>query len=99
MSRWDIKNQNEHALPKSAPMAHTVCETVFVWRGEAKGEIQRSILNGNDELLLEVAKRFAKVAKDEMAFNVESGEVQDFQNLIERIIECCDENDWFMENS
>lgn len=66
---------------------------------EAKGEIQRSILNGNDELLLEVAKRFAKVAKDEMAFNVESGEVQDFQNLIERIIECCDENDWFMENS
>ena len=66
---------------------------------EAKGEIQRSILNGNDELLLEVAKRFAKVAKDEIAFNVESGEVQDFQNLIERIIECCDENDWFMENS
>lgn len=64
---------------------------------EAKGEIQRQIVSGNEELLLEVSKRFAKVAKDEMTFDVEVGEVQDFQNLIALIVECCEENDWFRE--
>ena len=36
-----------------------------------------------------------KYAKDTMSFDVENGTVQDFQNLIEKIIECCEENDWF----
>ena len=63
--------------------------------GEIKGDLCRDILNGNEELLLEISKRFAKNAKDTSAFNVENGEVQNFQKLIEMIIECCDDNDWF----
>lgn len=62
---------------------------------EIKGNICRDILNNDEELLLEVSKRFAKHAKDTMGFDVENGEVQDFQHLIEKIIECCEENDWF----
>lgn len=63
--------------------------------GEIKGNICRDILDNDEELLLEVSKRFAKHAKDTMGFDVENGEVQDFQHLIEKIIECCEENDWF----
>ena len=63
--------------------------------GEIKGSICRDILDNDEELLLEVSKRFAKHAKDTMGFDIESGEVQDFQHLIEKIIECCEENDWF----
>ena len=63
--------------------------------GEIKGNISRDILNDDEELLLEVSKRFAKHAKDTMGFDVENSEVQDFQHLIEKIINCCEENDWF----
>ena len=55
----------------------------------------QDILNDDEKLLLEISKRFAKHAKDTMSFDVENGTVQDFQNLIEKIIECCEENDWF----
>lgn len=62
----------------------------------AQTQLCRSILNGyDDELLLEISKQYAKYAKDEIAFNVECGEVQDFQNLIWRIVNICDEHDWF----
>ena len=63
--------------------------------GEIKGSICRDVLNDDNDLLFEVSKRFAKHAKDTMGFDVENSEVQDFQNLIEKIIECCEENNWF----
>lgn len=63
--------------------------------GEIKGDISREILNYDEELLLEVSKRFAKYTKDAMRFDVETGELQDFQRLIDKIIDCCEENDWF----
>lgn len=63
--------------------------------GEVRGSICKDILDNDEELLLEVSKRFAKYTKDQIGFDVENGEVQDFQNLIEKIIECCEDNDWF----
>lgn len=63
--------------------------------GEVRGSICRDILSNDEELLLEVSKRFAKYAKDQIVFDVENGEVQEFQNLIEKIIECCEDNNWF----
>ena len=60
----------------------------------AKHPIGRS-LPYDEELLLEISKRFAKHCKDEMAFDVDNSEVQDFQNIIELIIGCCEENNWF----
>lgn len=62
----------------------------------SKNDIGRDIINNNDdELLLEVSKRFAKYAKDQMAFDTENGSTQDFQRIIEKIIGYCEENDWF----
>ena len=65
---------------------------------EIKGDISRDILNNYDgELLLEVSKRFARYARDTMGFDVDTGEVQDFQKLVDKIIGCCEENDWFQK--
>lgn len=56
---------------------------------------------GNDfnsidsDLLIEVAKRYAKYAKDECIFDVDTGETQAFQHIIDKIVECCEEHDWF----
>lgn len=63
----------------------------------AKTKLCRELISEicDDELILEVSKRFAKYAKDELAFDVENGTVQDFQRLIYKIVECCDENNWF----
>lgn len=49
----------------------------------------------DDELLLEVSKRYAKYAQDEANFNVENRATQEFQSLISKIVNCCDEHDWF----
>lgn len=60
----------------------------------AKDPIGRSLLH-DEELLREVSKRFSKYRKCESAFDVDNGNVQDFQKIIEAIIYCCEENDWF----
>lgn len=55
---------------------------------------------GNDyenELLIEVAKRYAKYCRYECDFDLEVGETQDFQNIISSIVNCCDEHNWFRE--
>ena len=62
----------------------------------SKSDIGRELINDDEiELLLEISKRFAKYAKDQMGFDVSNGDVENFQNIIEKIIECCEENDWF----
>jgi len=64
----------------------------------SKTELGRTIAhgwNGSDELIMAVAKRFAKLANDRQAPDVETGEVQEFCDIIQKIVECCEENDWF----
>lgn len=51
----------------------------------------------DEKLLLEISKRFAKYTNDTMTFDVEVGEVQDFQSIICKIVDCCEENNWFIE--
>lgn len=71
-----------------------VCMAEFI----TTSNIGKSLANIEDkELLLEISKRFAKYAKDQMSFNVENGEVQNFQNIISKIVDCCEEHDWFEE--
>lgn len=50
---------------------------------------------GDEKLLLEVSKRFAKYTRDESSFDVENADVQDFQHIISLIVNCCEENNWF----
>ena len=62
----------------------------------AHSSLGRELINFNDdELLLEVSKRYAKYAQDEMDFDTENSETQDFQSIINKIVNCCDEHDWF----
>lgn len=61
-----------------------------------KDEIGRTLLNHKDEeLLLEISKRYAKYAKDYSFFDVDNAEVQEFQSIISDIVICCEENNWF----
>lgn len=45
---------------------------------------------------MELAKRFAKYAKSDAAIDVDNGDVQAAQDLINEIIYCCEDNDWFV---
>ena len=63
--------------------------------GISKSNIRQDLINDDAELLLEVSKRFAKYENDQMSFDVQNGDVQDFQTIIEKIVICCEDNDWF----
>lgn len=59
-------------------------------------DIGMSFKNGiEEELLIEISKRFAKYTNDTMQFDADTGDVQDFQTIICKIIDCCEENNWF----
>lgn len=64
----------------------------------SRSEICKEILDkDNEELLLEISKRFAKYANDQNVFHYENQGFQDFHELINAIINCCDENNLFIE--
>lgn len=56
---------------------------------------QKLIRTNDDELLFEVSKRFAKYVKNRFSFDVETGNFQNFQEMVKKILDCCDENNWF----
>lgn len=64
----------------------------------SQSDIGRDLINDDEiELLFAISKRFAKYAKDQMDFDVENSDVQNFQNIIEKIVRCCEGNNWFIE--
>lgn len=64
----------------------------------AHSNLGKEIINfHDDDLLLEISKRYAKYAKDYSDFNVENAATQNFQSIINKIVDCCEEHDWFEE--
>lgn len=57
--------------------------------------IGKELINDNQSILLEVAKRFAKYARENMNIDLDNGEIQNVQNILNAIIDCCEENNWF----
>lgn len=57
----------------------------------------RNNFDDNAELILEVAKRFAKVVNDRMVPDTDVGSVQEFCDIIQVLVDCCEENNWFEE--
>lgn len=51
----------------------------------------------DEKLLIEISKRFAKYTNDRNVFDTDIEEVQNFQNIICQIIDCCEENNWFVK--
>ena len=47
--------------------------------------------NNNDELLFEIAQRYTKYIKNECTFDFDNAETQVCQDIIIKIIECCDD--------
>ncbi|MCT7397751.1 hypothetical protein N5B56_01450 [Eubacterium sp. LFL-14] len=72
---------------------------IFVCMSEeiAHSKIGKMLKEENSGILIEVSKRFAKYATEEMEFDTETSETQDTQNIINDIINCCEENNWFRE--
>ena len=56
-----------------------------------KSDIAKEIMNGNNDVLLEISKRFSKYAKENMNIDLDNGDVQNTQNILNVILECCDE--------
>lgn len=49
------------------------------------------------EVLVEVSKKFSKYVKEEMGFDLDNGDTQSCQDILNAIIDCCEENDWFRQ--
>lgn len=60
-----------------------------------RNPIGKELINNNQSILLEVSKRFVKCAKENMNIDLDNGEVQNLQNILNAIIDCCEENNWF----
>lgn len=58
-------------------------------------QIGKELINDNQNVLLEVSKRFAKYAKETINTDLDNGEVQNLQNILNAVINCCEENNWF----
>lgn len=57
--------------------------------------IGKELINDNQDILMEVSKRFAKYTKESMNIDLDNGEVQNVQNILNAIVDCCEENNWF----
>lgn len=49
----------------------------------------------DDKLLVEIAKRYAKYVRNECSVDLENAATQDCQNIINDVVVCCEENNWF----
>lgn len=61
----------------------------------ARSKIGKRLLDGDESILIEISKRFAKYAKEEMNIDLDNGDTQNCQNILNAIIDCCEENNWF----
>lgn len=61
----------------------------------SKVGIARELMNDNQDILLEVSKQFAKYTKESMSIDLENGDVGNIQYILNSIINCCEENNWF----
>lgn len=60
-----------------------------------RNQIGKELINDNQNILLEVSKRFAKYAEENINIDLDVGEIQNVQNILNDIINCCEENNWF----
>ena len=60
-----------------------------------RNQIGKELINDNQNILLEVSKRFTKYAEENINIDLDVGEIQNVQNILNDIINCCEENNWF----
>ena len=60
-----------------------------------RSSIGKELINDNKDILLEISKRFAKYAKENISIDLDNVEIQNTQNILNAIVDCCEENGWF----
>lgn len=60
-----------------------------------RNQIGKELINDNQSVLLEVSKQFVKYARENMNIDLDNGDIQNLQNILNAIIDCCEENNWF----
>jgi len=93
----DISKKDITDFAKTLSNAHhQFLNTMCISEEITKSSIGRLLKNRTDDtLIMEIAKRYAKYVRNECNIDVDNGEVQECQDLINEIIDCCEENNWF----
>lgn len=79
----------------SRALINGICMSAELVHSDLGRKMANDFVEDNEELILEISKRFAKYANDEIAPEIEGGELQDFCRIISRLVDCCNEHDWF----
>ena len=93
----EIKKKDLTAFAKELANAHHQYHNIACMAEEiTKSRIGRKLQNGMDRnLLMEIAKRYAKYVCNECTIDIDTGETQTCQDIINEVVSCCEENDWF----
>ena len=93
----EFKKSELTAFAKQLAFAHhQYLNAMCIAEEVTKSDIGRQFKNNPDEqLLLEIAKRYAKYVHNECNIDIDNGETQTCQDIINDIINCCEENNWF----
>ena len=91
-----IKNSELTQFAKDCVYAHEkAIKLMCISENIMRNQIGKELINDNQSILLEVSKQFVKYARENMNIDLDNGDIQNLQNILNAIIECCDENDWF----
>lgn len=91
-----IKKSDLTKFAKDCVYAHKkVVKLECISEDIMRSQIGKELINDNQGIFLEVSKRFAKYARESMNVDLDNGEVQNLQNILNAIIDCCEENNWF----
>lgn len=93
----DYKKSELTAFAKTLAYAHfQYLNTMCIAEEVSVSDIGKKFRCGdNDKLLVEIAKRYAKYVRNECSVDLENGAIQNCQNIINDIVACCEENNWF----
>ena len=92
-----IKKAELTAFAKQLASAHRrYCDVMCIAEEITKSDMGRKLKSGMDEnLLMEIAKRYAKYVRNECSVDLDNGETQTCQDIINDVLSCCEENNWF----
>lgn len=91
-----IKKSDLTQFAKSCVYAHEkAVKLMCISEDIMRNQIGKELINDNKNILLEVSKRFAKYASENINIDLDIGEIQNVQNILNDIIDCCEENNWF----
>lgn len=94
-TKKEIDKYIENVAALATCMADVMCLSEEILSMDIAKERRNNIEFKDNELFAECAKSYARQANDRMEIDIENGEVQEAQHLINELIGYCDEHNWF----